>query len=49
MKFNKDDCKILHLGQDNPKHKYRLVGEWIESSSEEKDLGVLKAEEFILE
>ena len=32
---------LLHLGQSNPKHKYRLGKEWIESSPEEKDLGVL--------
>ncbi|GAB0177578.1 triadin [Grus japonensis] len=36
MKFNKAKCEVLHLGQGNPKHKYRLGDEWIE-----KDLGVL--------
>ncbi|GAB0182059.1 mitochondrial enolase superfamily member 1 [Grus japonensis] len=41
MKFNKAKCKVLHVSRRNPKHDYRLGGEWIQSSPEVKDLGVL--------
>ncbi|CAM5146012.1 unnamed protein product [Natator depressus] len=38
MRFNKDKCRVLHLVQKNPMHRYRLETDWLSSSSAEKDL-----------
>jgi len=41
MKFNKGKCRVLHPRKNNPMHQYRPEADLLESSSAERDLGVL--------
>uniref|UniRef100_K7F118 Reverse transcriptase domain-containing protein n=1 Tax=Pelodiscus sinensis TaxID=13735 RepID=K7F118_PELSI len=41
MKFNKDKCKVLHLGRNNQFHTYRMGSDCLGRSTAERDLGVI--------
>ena len=41
LKFNAKKCKVLHLGRQNPHHKYRMDDVELQPTTEEKDLGVV--------
>ncbi|CAM4596620.1 unnamed protein product [Lepidochelys kempii] len=46
LRFNKDKCRVQHLGRKNPMHHYGLGTDWLSSSSAEKDLGITADEKL---
>ena len=43
MSFNLDKCKVMHIGQANPKNVYNMSNSQLHSTDLEKDIGVLVA------
>ena len=41
MKFNRDKCKVLHLGKRNQLHSYKMGDTWLSKTTSEKDLGIV--------
>ena len=41
MRFNAKKCAVMHLGKNNPCHQYTLGGHTLETSKQEKDIGVI--------
>ena len=41
LQFNKDKCKVMHIGKANPGFSYVLGGTTLQETKKEKDLGVL--------
>ncbi|KAK4821756.1 hypothetical protein QYF61_000817 [Mycteria americana] len=46
VKFNKEKCKVLHLGRNNPMHQYMLGATQLQNSFAENDLGFLVDTKF---
>jgi hypothetical protein len=40
MEFNIPKCKVMHMGHQNPEHKFSMRGKELEATCEEKDIGV---------
>jgi tetrahydromethanopterin S-methyltransferase subunit G len=40
MQFNEGKCKVMHIGQNNPRYEYTMNGQTLSKTEEEKDIGV---------
>ena len=41
MEFNAGKCKVMHFGINNPRHQYSMGGQVLETTEEEKDIGMV--------
>lgn len=41
MPFNTEKCKVLHVGHSNSKYQYKMGEHVLETSKEERDLGII--------
>ena len=41
MEFNKEKCKIMHCGSNNPGHIYTMENQPLSTTDEERDIGVI--------
>ncbi len=46
MSFNTDKCKVMHIGDNNPKFIYKMRDQELDNIKEEKDLGVIISCDF---
>jgi hypothetical protein len=40
MAFNTKKCKVMHIGKQNQRHQYTMGGQVLETTEEERDIGV---------
>jgi hypothetical protein len=40
MQFNLEKCKVMHIGRNNPEYEYHMNGTKLNTTDEEKDIGV---------
>jgi hypothetical protein len=41
MQFNVSKCKVMHMGTSNPGYQYHMSGQVLETTDEERDIGVM--------
>ena len=41
MKFNRDKCKVLHVGKRSQTHSYKMRDTWCCNTTSKKDLGII--------